>query len=97
MTWRVHWSTSAEAFWRNIPVAEAQSAAAAAIRFAETGEGDIRTLPEDPTSHLRLYIGDYVLFISVDEAGEVRVSDDPEEDDGGQPTLWVMRMYRVPR
>ena len=97
MTWRVRWSKSAETFWRNVPIKDAESAASAAIRFAETGEGDLRTLPDDPAGHLRLYVGDYVLFISVDEAGDVRASGDPDEDDGGQPTLWVMRMYRVPR
>ena len=51
----VEWSIAAESTWKKLPVGDATLVARAAVRFAETGEGDFEVIDRGsrPTVRLR--------------------------------------------
>ena len=68
---RIVWTESAKADVRRLDKPTAMRVLAALHRFAESGEGDVKTLKGRDDSRLR--IGDYRLFfVSPEETIEVR-------------------------
>jgi len=67
MRWTVDWTPTAEASLLRIPSwHDASMVAAAVYRLAETGEGALYAMPDDPQSTARLRVGMYRVRISRD-------------------------------
>ncbi len=68
MTFRIEWSEEARADVRRLDKPTAMRVFEVLLRFARTGEGDIKQLQGDLADKCRLRIGDYRLLFSL--AGE---------------------------
>jgi mRNA-degrading endonuclease RelE of RelBE toxin-antitoxin system len=82
MNLEVVWGDSAIRALLSMPWRDAERIDAAVMRFAETGSGDVRSLPEDNPITRRLHVGSY----------RVRLAIDPRA-----AQLWVVMIYRSDR
>ncbi|HZF54321.1 MAG TPA: hypothetical protein VE093_36995 [Polyangiaceae bacterium] len=57
----VEWSLAAEATWKKLSMGDATLVAKAAVRFAETGQGDLEVISRDAKPTVRLRAGRFVL------------------------------------
>jgi mRNA-degrading endonuclease RelE of RelBE toxin-antitoxin system len=79
VSWRVEWEFAERALkecvshWK-----DAQAIAAAVDRFAATGKGELRQLPDDLQVTRRLYVGDYRVLMTLDPKNR---------------TIWVVDVY----
>ena len=65
MTFRIEWSEEARAAVRRLDKPTAMRVFEVLLRFARTGEGDIKQLPGALADKCRLRIGDYRLLFSL--------------------------------
>jgi mRNA-degrading endonuclease RelE of RelBE toxin-antitoxin system len=61
----VEWALAAEATWKKLSMGDATLVAKAAVRFAETGQGDLEVISRDAKPTVRLRAGRFVLTIAV--------------------------------
>jgi mRNA interferase RelE/StbE len=69
---KIFWSERARAEVRGLERETAMRIFAALLRFAETGEGDIKKL-QGPSDDLRLRVGDYRVRFTVESNSELRI------------------------
>jgi hypothetical protein len=68
MTYAVVWSIPAERALLELPWRSAARVAREVQHFAETGEGDVRRVPDATEAPLRLRIAPYLVRLSLDKA-----------------------------
>jgi mRNA-degrading endonuclease RelE of RelBE toxin-antitoxin system len=66
MTYSVVWTRPAERMLLSLPWRSAARVAREVLHFAETGEGDVRRLPEATEAPLRLRVAPYLVRFSSD-------------------------------
>jgi mRNA interferase RelE/StbE len=69
---KIDWSAGARADVRRIDQTTAMRIFASILRFAETGEGDIKAL-KGQAGELRLRVGDYRVRFTQEDGGTIRI------------------------
>ena len=67
-SWRIRWGFAALAALRAMPLRQAERVDAAVLRLATRNEGKLAHVPDIHPFGGRLYVGEYVVFLTLNEA-----------------------------